>query len=77
MAEHGFWNYAARAPERLALVDPAGRESTRGELLAESNRLVRGLRAAGMETGDVFAMCLPNCAEMIALNLPARRPAST
>ncbi len=69
MAEHGFWNYAARAPDRLGLIDPAGREWTRGELLAECNRIVAGLRAAGMEAGDVLAVLMPNCAEMIALNL--------
>ena len=34
MADHGFWNYAQRAPEKLALVAPDGKEWTRGELLA-------------------------------------------
>ena len=69
MAEHGFWNYAQREPERLGLVDPEGREWSRGELLAECNKIVHGLRKAGMQTGDVVAALMPNCAEMIALNL--------
>jgi len=34
MADLGFWNFARRDPEQLALVDPDGREWTRGELLA-------------------------------------------
>ena len=34
MADLGFWNFARRDPDRLALVDPDGREWTRGELLA-------------------------------------------
>ncbi len=69
MAEHGFWSYAQRDPSRLALVDPSGREWTRGELFAECNKLVRGLREEGMATGDVLAVLLPNSAEMIALYL--------
>ncbi len=69
MAEHGFWSYAQRDPSRLALVDPSGREWTRGELFAECNKLVRGLREEGMATGDVLAVLLPNSAEMMALYL--------
>ena len=30
MADHGFWNYAAKDPNALALVEPDGREWTRG-----------------------------------------------
>jgi long-chain acyl-CoA synthetase len=63
MAEHGFWSYAARAPEPLALVDPLGREWSRGELYADCNRMVRGLRALGLEHGDVVAINAVNCAE--------------
>ena len=38
MSELGFWNIAQRAPNQLALV-AGGREWTRGELLAEANRI--------------------------------------
>mgnify|MGYP003468295244 CR=1 FL=1 len=48
MADHGFWNYAAKDPGALALVEPDGREWTRGELLASCNRIVHGLRALGL-----------------------------
>ena len=69
MADHGFWNYAQRDPGKLALAAPDGREWTRGELLAASNRLVHGLRALGLEKGDCIAVVLPNCAEYYAINL--------
>ncbi len=69
MADHGFWNYAQRDPSRLALVDPDGREISRGELLAASNRLVHGLRKLGLGKGDCVAAVLPNGAEVIELYL--------
>ena len=69
MAEHGFWSYAQRAPEELALVDPAEKRWTRGELLAQCNKLVHGLRALGLERGDVVAINSVNCAEYYAIAL--------
>jgi long-chain acyl-CoA synthetase len=71
MSEYGFWNLARKNPTRLALVDPDGREITAAELLAASNRLVHGLRALGLEKGDVVATVLPNGAPMIELYLAA------
>jgi len=52
MAELGFWKFAQRAPEKLALVDPSGREWSRGELLASANKIAHGLRALGLGRGD-------------------------
>jgi long-chain acyl-CoA synthetase len=69
MSQLGFWNFAQDDPERLALVDPSGREWTRGELLAECNRISHGLRALGLEKGDCVATVLPNAAEVFALHL--------
>jgi long-chain acyl-CoA synthetase len=69
MTELGFWNLAQRDPGALALVDPAGREWTRGELLSAANRIVHGLRALGLGRGDCVAAVLPNSAEMIQLTL--------
>ena len=69
MAEHGFWSYAERDPEKLALVDPNGREWTRGELLAECNRVVGGLRKLGLKYGDCVAIDAPNCAEFFMTSL--------
>ena len=69
MADHGFWNYAAKDPSALALVEPDGREWTRGELVASCNRIVHGLRALGLGKGDVVAAVLPNDAAIIELYL--------
>ena len=71
MADLGFWNFARRDPSQLALVDPDGREWTRGELLAGCNQAVAGLRALGLKKGDSLATVLPNGAEMIELYLAA------
>ncbi|MBI2709245.1 MAG: acyl-CoA synthetase [Actinobacteria bacterium] len=67
MSEIGFWNIAEQRPSDLALIDPDGRHVTYGELGAEANRLVHGLRALGLGTGDVVATVLPNGVEMYAL----------
>ena len=53
MADQGFWTHARRNPDALALVDPSGREWTRGELHAECNRIVHGLRALGLEHAEL------------------------
>ena len=67
--QNGFWRHAQRDPAAPALVDPQGREWTRGELLALSNQIVHGLRARGLTRGDAVAVCLPNCAEFYAIYL--------
>ena len=69
MAELGFWNLAQASPEKLALVDPMGREWTRGELLAEANQIAHGLRSLGLEPGDCVAVVMENCAEFFQINL--------
>jgi long-chain acyl-CoA synthetase len=71
MTTIGFWRLGVEQPERLAIVDPGGREITYGELLAESNRLVHGLRAIGLRAGDGVAAVLPNGFEMYALYFAA------
>ncbi|MGH0034917.1 MAG: acyl-CoA synthetase [Myxococcota bacterium] len=65
----GFWNLAQKSPDAFALAAPDGRDWTRGELLAEANRIAHGLRALGLERGDCVAVVLPNCAEFLAVNL--------
>jgi len=67
MAEHGFWTYARRNPDALALVDPTERKWTRGELFEACNKVVGGLRELGLSHGDVVAINSPNCAEYFAL----------
>ena len=69
MSRLGFWHFATVSPNQLALVDPDKREWSRGELLAECNRIAHGLRELGLKKGDTVAAILPNCAEYLALNL--------
>ncbi|MBW2389158.1 MAG: AMP-binding protein, partial [Deltaproteobacteria bacterium] len=69
MAEMGFWSFAQANPDKFALADPNGREWTRGELLAESNKIAHGLRALGLARGDCVAVVLENCAEMFQVYL--------
>ncbi len=71
MSDLGFWNFAKANPAALAVVDPEGRRTTRGELLARSNQLVHGLRALGLRHGDCIATVLPNETPMLELYLAA------
>ena len=67
----GFWAQAAADPGRPALVAPDGTPWTAGELLADANRLVHGLREAGLGRGDAFAVVLPNGPELVTAFLAA------
>jgi long-chain acyl-CoA synthetase len=60
MDVRGFWRSAEEEPDRPALVLPDGRRMSAGELRAEGNRLIHGLRELGLERGDTVAMLLPN-----------------
>src|SRR5439155_9967011 len=71
MPDLGFWAMARDDPTYTALVEPDGREVSSGELLAEANRLVHGLRAFGLQPGDSIAMVLPNSAPVFELYLAA------
>src|SRR5687767_128895 len=71
MPDLGFWALAQDDPSYTALVEPDGREVTSGELFAESNRVVHGLRALGLQPGDAIAMVLPNGAEVFEMYLAA------
>ena len=71
MAKLGFWTIAAEDPDRMAVVDAEGRETTFGELLAASNQVAHGLRAMGLERGDAVAVVLPNEPAFLELYLAA------
>src|SRR5580700_6015209 len=71
MATYGFWKIAQDAPEHVALIEPDGRKHTAGELLAEANRVVHGLRALGLKHGDTIAAMLTNEAAMLQVYLAA------
>ena len=53
MPDLGFWNFALHAPGSLGLVDPDGREWSRGELFGACNQVVHGLRALGLEPNTI------------------------
>lgn len=69
--ELGFWKIAQENPDHLALVEPDGSEHTFGDLFAAQNQVVHGLRALGLEKGDVVAAMLPNGAALIEMYLAA------
>ncbi|MFB8106664.1 MULTISPECIES: acyl-CoA synthetase [Streptomyces] len=68
---NGFWAQAAADPDRTVLVAPGGEEWSAGRLHADVNRMVHGLRAAGMNEGDAFAVVLPNGTELLTAHLAA------
>ncbi|MGW6156520.1 acyl-CoA synthetase [Streptomyces sp. NPDC055144] len=68
---NGFWAQATADPGRTVLVAPDGEEWTAGRLHADVNKLVHGLRAAGLERGDAFAVVLPNGVEFFTAFLAA------
>jgi long-chain acyl-CoA synthetase len=65
----GFRHFAQRSPAALAVVDGAGREWTRRELLDLADRTAAALVGVGLERGDVIAIVAPNCAEFLAVHL--------
>lgn len=75
-APNGFWAQAAHAEstgdgDRTVLVAPDGEEWSAARLHAASNRLVHGLRDAGLAPGDAFAAVLPNGVELFTAYLAA------
>lgn len=68
---NGFWAQATADPDRTVLIAPDGATWSAGRLHAEANRMVHGLRAAGLEEGDAFAVVLPNGAEFLTAYLAA------
>ncbi len=69
MADLGFWSFAQREPDAVALVDAFEKQLTRGELLSRCNQMVHGLRELGLERGDVVAIDSVNCAEFFVTSL--------
>ena len=60
----GFWDWATRDPERVALINPDGEWTTYRELLASSRCVAHGLIEQGLKAGDSVATVLPNCVEL-------------
>ncbi|MFJ4856129.1 acyl-CoA synthetase [Streptomyces sp. NPDC088730] len=68
---NGFWAQATADPDRTILIAPDGEKWPAGRLHADANRMVHGLRAAGLEEGDSFAVVLPNGVEFLTAYLAA------
>jgi long-chain acyl-CoA synthetase len=64
-----FWGLAAESPDRVAIVEADEHCVSAGELLGSVNQLTHGLRALGLETGDVIAAVLPNSLQAYELYL--------
>ena len=67
----GFWDWASREPGRLALVDPAERRVTFGELRVACNQVANGLLDMGLKPGDGVAAIFPNSPEFYEVLLAA------
>lgn len=71
MTAIGLWAIADTAPQLTAVVEPDGRIVTYSELAGEADRLGRGLRAAGLRTGDSIAVQGPNSSALLAVYFAA------
>ena len=67
----GFWKIAEADPDHLAIVDPDHNQMTYGELYELTNKIVRGLREAGLQKGDQVTTVLPNSFEQVGVCLAA------
>src|SRR4029450_5075901 len=64
-----FWIAAEKEPDRIALILPDGTSVRAGDLAADVNRLVPGLRARGVGEGSVVAVLQPNGAPLVRVLL--------
>lgn len=62
-----FVGYAARFPDKAAVVDDAGRSFSYAELDDAASRLAASLAERGIEAGDVIGVQLPNRYEAVLL----------
>mgnify|MGYP002402786352 CR=1 FL=1 len=65
--------WAARQPDKPALVDPDGTVISYAELNARANRIVRLLRGAGLTAGDAVALVMSNRHEFVEVWAACRR----
>ena len=67
----GLWAIAEADGDFPAVIDPEHNQLTYAELAALTNRISKGLRAAGLRKGDQVTTVLPNCFEQLAVCLAA------
>jgi long-chain acyl-CoA synthetase len=66
-----FYRYAELLPERVAVVEPDGRETTYGQLGARVNQVSHALRGAGIAVTDRVAVLAGNTVRFFELALGA------
>lgn len=71
--EAGFDFFATKNPSADALIDPAGRRWSRGEVDRLVNQTARAFRELGLAGGDVIALLSRNRAEFLLTYLAALR----
>ena len=64
-------DWAAAAPDKVAIVEAGGRTWTYGELKRASDRLANAFRARGVGRGDRVAVVLPQSPEVMVAHLAA------
>ena len=60
--------WAELQPDKMAVLEVSGRSRTFGELNANANRLVKMMRAHGLEAGDAVAKLLMLGREDVAID---------
>jgi long-chain acyl-CoA synthetase len=69
----GFWWIADEHPDLPAVVEcPAGERLTFAELAGRAHQLVHGLRAGGLQSGDILTYALPNDVDIVVWQLAAQ-----
>jgi long-chain acyl-CoA synthetase len=68
----GFWYLATEYPDQPAIVaSPSGRTLSFSELAGCAHQVVHGLRARGLQAGDILAYALPNDVDILVWQLAA------
>ena len=65
--------WAEAQPDKAAVIDPDGRARTFAEVNANSNRIVRLLRQAGLKAGDAVAVLMSNRGEFVEIQAATLR----
>ncbi|WP_337187426.1 AMP-binding protein [Phenylobacterium sp.] len=65
--------WAEVQPDKPAVIDPDGRTRTFAEVNANANRIVRRLRAAGLQAGDAVALVMSNRGEFLEIQAATLR----
>src|SRR3569833_561020 len=64
--QSNFWDLAVRQPDCIALVAELQALWTAAHLLVECNRISNGLRELGLRNGDIVAVLMPGCGQLLA-----------